>query len=325
MQLPSPVLTGEFSVSDLVREAAERSIDVNYFTEALPQLDTPTMSGMIIADEVQPGLLMSGFDLTYLADFRLGAEVERSILCSILLDGEGEALEVAGHAPIPPEPGRVEIVGFGEPRACMRPWYAGQRARVFGITLLPSFFERYGGIVEDDSLGMLRRFLEPGVHLERLPRSQRIVDLANASLDEPYGGTLRTLFRESQALRFTIEIAALLEHEGQVIRRIGRRPYDRACQAREILDRSLVKPPKVLDLARELGVNVATLQANFKATFGTTVFGYVRSRRLEMGRVLIREHGLGVAEAGYRVGFASAAAFTAAYRRHFGRLPSAER
>lgn len=323
MRLHPPVLTGDFSVSDLLREAAERSIDIGHFAETAPNLDTPTMSGTIIAEEVQPGLLMSGFDLTYLADCRLDVEVDRSILCAILLDGHGEPLEVGGYAPIVPVTGRAEIVGFGERRTCARPWYAGQRARVFGVTLMPSFFDRYGGVVEGDSLAALYRFMEPGVQSETLPWSQKIADLAGASLDEPYGGTLRTLFRESQALRFTIEIASMLEHEGRVIGRIGRRPYDRACQAREILDHALVKPPKVLDLARDLGVNVATLQASFKAAFGTTIFGYVRHRRLEMGRILILDHGLGVAEAGYRVGFASAAAFTAAYRRHFGHPPSA--
>lgn len=78
----------------------------------------------------------------------------------------------------------------------------------------------------------------------------------------------------------------------------------------------------MLDLARRLGANVTTLQANFKAAFGTTIFGYVRNRRLEMARVLLLDHGLGVAEAGYRVGFTNASAFTAAYRRHFGHSPS---
>jgi len=39
-----------------------------------------------------------------------------------------------------------------------------------------------------------------------------------------------------------------------------------------------------------------------ESVFGTTIFGYVRARRLEIGRILIRDHGLLVAEAGYRVG-----------------------
>lgn len=321
----SPVIEGDFSISDLLREAAERSIEVNYLTEALTAVDAPSMSGMILAEEVQPGLLMSGFDFTYTADCRLDVEVDRSVLCGILIEGEGEALEFGDRPPIAHQRGHAQIVGVGETRVCARPWYAGQRARVFGVTLKPRFFDRFGEMVEEDGLAALRRHMEPGVHCTTLPWSAKVVDLANTVLDDPYGGTLRSLFRESQALRFTLEIAALLQEDERLIRRIGRRQYDRARQAREMLDRALITPPKVLDLARELGVNVATLQASFKAAFGTTVFGYVRKRRLEMARILIHEHGLRVAEAGYRVGFTNAAAFTAAYRRHFGRPPSAER
>lgn len=46
--------------------------------------------------------------------------------------------------------------------------------------------------------------------------------------------------------------------------------------------------------------------------------------RLEIGRPLILDHKLGIAEAGCRVCFNSAAAFTAAYGRHFGPPPSAK-
>lgn len=296
----------------------------NYLTDTCPDIDLPSMSGTLLAEEVQPGLLISGFDLTYTADHQLDVEMERSVGCAVLLGGWGAPLEVAGHAPIGHELGRVSIVGYGEHMTCMRPWRAGQRTRAFGISIKPEFLDRFQDAV-DDGLGPLRSFIEPGLHSALLPRSERILDIAEATLHEPYAGALRALHRESQALRFMVEVGSMLRAENDLIRSLGERQFARICHAREIFDRSLVSPPKVLDLARELGVNVTTLQANFKAAFGTTVFGYVRQRRLEMGRSLIFDHKLAIAEAGYRVGFNSAAAFTAAYRRHFGQPPSAER
>lgn len=321
----SPALQGDFSIADLLRKAAERSIEINYVIEASSQIDTPSMSGLLLVEEVQPGLLMSGFDLTYTADCHLEVEVERSITCAILLEGTGEALQVIDHPPITHTPGRVEVLGYGESRVCMRPWHAGQRARVFGLTMKPSFFDRFGALVDGDGLAALHRFLDPGIHAATLPWSRKLLDLANTVLDEPYGGTLRSLFRESQSLQFTLEVASLLHEEERIIQEIGRRPYERARHARELLDQALVNPPKLLDLGRQLGVNVSTLQANFKAAFGTTIFGYVRGRRLDMARILIRDHGLGIAEASYKVGFTNAAAFTTAYRRYFGHPPSTAR
>lgn len=94
--------------------------------------------------------------------------------------------------------------------------------------------------------------------------------------------------------------------------------------AKAILDKDLVTPPKTCDLARQVGTNINTLQAHFKRVFQTTIFGYIRARRLEMARVLITEHHLSSKETAFRVGFSNPAAFTAAYRRHFGHPPSAE-
>lgn len=325
MNCVPPAISGDFSVADIVREAAARSIADSYVVLPDVQADSQSMTGTIMVEEVQPGLIISAHDLTYTADGAFHVEMKPSVSCAVLLEGESQRMEIAGHPPIIAEPKGVAVIGHGETLQGSRPWRSGQRSRAFGVTLKPSFFDRFGTSIQGDGLAVLRRFLEPGFHHHSLPWSPTITDLAERTLAEPYGGALRTLHRESQALRFTAEIAAMLNTEQEQVRIIGRRHYDRACEARAIVEGSLTDPPKVLDLARRLGVNVTTLQANFKAVFGTTIFGYIRTKRLEMARILIVEHGLRVAEAGFRVGFTNAAAFTAAYRRHFGHPPTADR
>ncbi|MEP7453624.1 AraC family transcriptional regulator [Phyllobacterium sp. SB3] len=317
-------ITGEFSLSDLLRAAAERSITVDCQPDVNPGLDTATMSGSLKAEEVQPGLLMSGYDITYLADSAFSVGMERSLVCAVLLDGKSEPMHVDGYAPVVHEPKHAAIIGFGEPTVCRRPWRTGQRTRAFGITVKPVFFERFGDMLDGEDLAPIQDFLNPGFHAANLPWSQKIIEIAEDVLSHPYGGKLRTLYHESHALRFILEVAIALRDERRIVQNIGRLQYDRAHHAREILDRSLTDPPKSLNLAKQVGVNVTTLQANFKAVFGTTIFGYVRTQRLKMSRILILEHGLRIAEAGNRVGFSNAAAFTAAYRRHFGHPPTGD-
>ena len=53
-----------------------------------------------------------------------------------------------------------------------------------------------------------------------------------------------------------------------------------------------------------------------------TIIDYLRDRRLEMARIMVRERRLSVAAIAYRVGFASPANFATAYRRRFGRPPT---
>ncbi len=320
----STAIVGDFSVSDLLREAAARAVTIEHRVLARTSIETPAMSGMLKAEEVQPGLLMSGYDITYLKDSGLAVEIEPSLLCTVLLDGSSEPLRLDGQPAVAHKPGRIEVLGFGSRLAGERAWFTGQRARAFGITVKPDFLDRFASTVDNDSLSSLRDFLQPGFRRATLPHLARAVEIANEILDHPYEGNLARLYHESQTLRFLLEIAIALHEQERVGRKIGRLQYERAHNAREILDRRLADPPKALDLAREVGVNLTTLQSNFKLAFGTTIFGYVRVQRLKMGRILMSEHGLRVAEAGRHVGFSNPAAFTAAYRKHFGHPPTAD-
>ena len=317
-------LVGDFSMGDIIREAAERSIDAPLAEEASTQVNSVVMSGVLKAEMVQPGLLMSGYDLTYLSESDFAVKMDRSVFCAVLLGGRQEPLAVEGYPVVQHGLQRAQVLGFGEPAMCRRATRLGGKVRAFGVTMQPSFLDRFGEDVDGDGLSPLHEFLKPGFHRASLPWSPKIVEIGNSVLEHSYSGTLGKLFHESHSLRFLLEIAVLLRERERGHRNIGRIEFERASEAREILDRSLVQPPKALDLARQVGVNLTTLQANFKAAFGTTIFGYVRRQRLEISRLLILEHGLRVADAGLRVGFSNPAAFTAAYRKHFGRPPTAD-
>ena len=324
MTMKPAFLHAAFSVSDLMREAAERSLGLEFAHEPIGAIHTPVFSGTLLAEEGQPGLIATAHDLTYLQDNVFDMRMERALICGVLLSGDAGPLETPGHPPVFQPVEQPVIIAFGETMPCRRVLQAGQRSRVAGFMLKPDFFERFGETVEDDGLATLSDFASAGFHAAELPRSQTLVSVARRTFDHPYSGQLRSLFLESNALSFVIEVARLLKEKQRLTDLIGRRHYDRVMQARDILDASLAAPPKTIDLARQVGVNVTTLRACFRAVFGTTIFGYIRDQRLQMARVLLIEHGLKSAEAGYRVGFSNPAAFTAAYRRHFGHPPSRE-
>lgn len=317
-------MVGDFSVGVLLQEAAARSIDISYIEAVSPVVDTPTMRGTMKAEAIRSGLLMSGYDFVHVSDFELAVKMDRSVLCGVLLDGESSPMSIEGHQSIDHKLQRIEVVGFGEPILCRRQCRAGTRARTFGVTLRPEFLEQFGERVDDDGLAPLRAFLKPGLHHTTLPWSPKLLELGNDVLNHSYAGRLGQFYHESQTLRFLIEVAVALRDRSRARASIGRIAYERAVQAREILDHNLIDPPRALDLARQVGINLTTLQSNFKAAFGTTIFGHVRKQRLEMARLLIMDHGLRVADAGLKVGFSNAAAFTAAYRRHFGLPPTSD-
>ncbi|PWR21793.1 helix-turn-helix transcriptional regulator [Zavarzinia compransoris] len=311
----------QFSVSDLIRAAAELATRVE---PAIPRdlpLETAVFTGRILAEDVQPGLLATAHDITYLGDGCMGLAVDRSLVFGLLLAGETDRLEIEGQGPVTQAPGEALLLGFPGPTQSSRAWRAGQRSHLSGFVLTPVFFERFADMLGNDGLAGLREQLDAGGCRRLAGRSARLADLARRTLDHPYGGPLGLMFLESNTLALVIEVAGQWGEDRRLLARLGRRPYEQAMAARDILDAELAAPPKTLDLARRVGSNVTSLQSHFRAVFGTTIFGYVRTRRLQMAHLMLVEHGLGVAETGYRVGFASPAAFTAAYRRHFGQPP----
>ena len=98
---------------------------------------------------------------------------------------------------------------------------------------------------------------------------------------------------------------------------------NRVYYAQEILLKSLSNPPSLMELARQVGMCDYNLKRGFKEAFGTTVFGYLRDRRLEKAQQLLLEQEMTVASVAQTVGYDSHASFTTAFKRKFGVSPKA--
>ena len=78
----------------------------------------------------------------------------------------------------------------------------------------------------------------------------------------------------------------------------------------------------VEDLAGALGMSRRHLTRRMNEAFGTAPAAYIRARRLEWARALLAEEPPSVAAVAEAVGFRSASAFTKAFRRATGRVPT---
>lgn len=326
MRAVYPASEGEYSIADIARGSAvlAPSAQVRANSRAAEEVRDPAISGFLLASEVQPGLFATGHRATYLDDFNVEIEVGSSLVCGILLSGEAEPIHIAGQKAISYLLERPMLIGFGTPARSSGCWKSGQENAFAGFTLQQGFFERLGAYVTDDGLSRLYDFLTEDFSSLVLPRNGKLLEIAQNNLSHPYEGRLGELFLEANTLAFVIETARLLEETERICALIGRKQYDRVMQVREMLDANLADPPKSLDLAKQVGVCLTTLQTNFKAAFGMSIFSYVRKQRLELSRALLRDTEISVAEIGYRVGFSNAAAFTAAYRRQYGVPPTKE-
>lgn len=171
-----------------------------------------------------------------------------------------------------------------------------------------------------DLLDEMARLSSSQVAVSRLaPLNAGAAQIVDAMFATPYTGAARTLFLESCAL-------GLLAVQIDAAAKVAAPPRDLADarhmhEARGWLDANLDDPPSIIELARIVGVNDFKLKRSFKAAFGTTVFGYVRQRRME--RAAVHLHGgLSVADASQAAGYVCPRCFADAFRRHYGMLPS---
>lgn len=170
------------------------------------------------------------------------------------------------------------------------------------------------------SLASVARTEVEAVRLARLDSAAaRIVEAMFAA---PYTGTARRLFLESAALALLASQCEARANETSGERWSGRE-LDRKhlMKARSVLEGNLVQPPSIAALARIVGMNEFKLKRDFKQLFGTTIFGYVRKRRMELAAMELHA-GLPVAQAAAAVGYQCPRCFADAFRRHFGTLPS---
>jgi AraC family transcriptional regulator, alkane utilization regulator len=78
-------------------------------------------------------------------------------------------------------------------------------------------------------------------------------------------------------------------------------------------------------LAKEAAVSRSILADRFTEAIGQPPMRYLASWRLQLAADLVRTTELGIAEIGARVGYESEAAFSRAFKRHFGQPPASLR
>jgi AraC-like DNA-binding protein len=92
-------------------------------------------------------------------------------------------------------------------------------------------------------------------------------------------------------------------------------------QAREILIKQIGEPITIKELSRKVAMNECYLKKGFKEMFGTTIFEFYQSQRMEHAKYLLYEKGLSVTEVSVMLGYSSISHFSTAFKKHTGLKP----
>jgi AraC family transcriptional regulator len=91
--------------------------------------------------------------------------------------------------------------------------------------------------------------------------------------------------------------------------------------AKEILLQRIGDPITIKELSRKVGTNECYLKKGFKELFGSTIFDFYQTQRMEHAKYLLYEKGLSVTDVSALLGYSSISHFSTAFKKQTGLKP----
>lgn len=213
------------------------------------------------------------------------------------------------------------VTAFAEPDQIARRSRAGAHIRHVSIMLTEDWLES-GIRLDSEMVAGVRAFARRHLAIKRWRPSRRLLFLAEQMLrPAPSDPLLQQLLLEAQTLEI---VAEAFRHIAEAPRAtpfsLSSRDAARLRQVRDLLEGDITSSLSIGDIARQVGLNITTLQQQFRSAFGTTMFAVLRESRLQRAKSAL-ERGLTVGEAAYLAGYASPANFSTAFKNRFGVPP----
>ncbi|MBT7561109.1 MAG: helix-turn-helix transcriptional regulator [Proteobacteria bacterium] len=144
-------------------------------------------------------------------------------------------------------------------------------------------------------------------------------DLASAQGNNP--SELLLIQAKTLELLSLVSRASPLDHTPQKDPCSRKDDHNSIAAAANYLEDNLAADHSLAGLSRQVSLNEFKLKKGFRDRFGVTVFGYLRQKRMEHARELLKTRDSTVLEVANTVGYSNPSHFTRAFRGAFGINP----
>ena len=158
-----------------------------------------------------------------------------------------------------------------------------------------------------------------------LPLCSRTRTVLEELMNHKYTDSLENIFINAQTqmlLLYSIECMCGEDEEGFSCKFLANKvDRDKIALARKILLDHIGEPLTIKELSRKAAINECYLKKGFKEMYGTTIFDFFQSQRMEHAKYLLYEKGLTVTEVSDSLGYSSISHFSTAFKKHTGIKP----
>ncbi len=146
-----------------------------------------------------------------------------------------------------------------------------------------------------------------------------------ALLNHSYSDSLENIYINAQTqmlLLYSMECMAGESEENFTCKFLANEAdREKIRNAREILLQHISEPLTIKALSRKVATNECYLKKGFKEMYGTTIFDFFQSQRMEHAKYLLYEKGLSVTDVSSLLGYSSISHFSTAFKKHTGLKP----
>lgn len=160
----------------------------------------------------------------------------------------------------------------------------------------------------------------------RLPISltTEVLTILKSILNHSYSGGLENIFVNAQSQLLLLHVIDAIESPQETesapfLSHASER--QKIEQARDWLIEHIGEPITIKELSRKVAMNECYLKKGFRLMYGTTIFDFYQSQRMEHARYLLYEKGMSVTEVSLQLGYSSISHFSTAFKKHTGLKP----
>lgn len=158
-----------------------------------------------------------------------------------------------------------------------------------------------------------------------LPLCGRIKNVLEELMNHTYTDTLENIFINAQTqmlLLYSIDCIGGESEESFSCKFLANEgDREKISLARNILLEHIGEPLTIKELSRKAAINECYLKKGFKQMYGTTIFDFYQSQRMEHAKYLLYEKGMNVTEVSDSLGYSSISHFSTAFKKHTGIKP----
>jgi AraC family transcriptional regulator len=212
---------------------------------------------------------------------------------------------------------------FNESKTCVE---KVESVDVLSFTFTPTYLNQFKKGSKSDTLNeKVLGFTHTTSFSKQLPLCGKTRLAIEALLNHKYTDTLENIFVNAQTqilLLYSMD-CMLGDHQETFTCKFLANEADREkiTKAREILLQHIGEPLTIKALSRKVAINECYLKKGFKELFGTTIFDFYQTQRMEHAKYLLYDKGLSVTDVSSLLGYSSISHFSTAFKKHTGIKP----